>query len=85
VATTDVGSRRPYIERPHEPVGIAPFRLTLNDEALTADRELIAGPRIGDLAGAHLERCRLGVDAGLTEADDRVRAPGDTPNPPAGV
>jgi hypothetical protein len=81
------GSCSPNVQAPHEPVGIAPFRLTLNDEALTADCELIAGPRSGDLAGAHLEGRGLGMDAGLPEADDGVRAMTRTPTglPPAGV
>ena len=36
-------SRRPYIESPHEPVGIAPLRLALDDEGLAVDGELIVG------------------------------------------
>ena len=60
---------------PHEPVGIAPLRLALDDEGLAADGELIAGARVGDLARPHLEGRGLGMDAGLAEADDRVRTP----------
>ena len=83
-------SRRPHIERPHEPVGIAPLRLALDDEGLAADGELIAGARARDLARPHLEGRGLGVDAGLAEADDRVRDAGRSPAPgpgrhPAGV
>ena len=51
-------SLRPHVERPHEPVGIAPFRLALNDEGLGADGELIAGTRACDLARPHLKRSR---------------------------
>ena len=75
---------------PHQPVGIAPFRLALDDERLAVDGELIARARVRDLARPHLEGRGLGVDAGLAEADDRVRdawrspAP-DTGSPPAGV
>jgi hypothetical protein len=70
-------SCRPHIERPDQPIGIAPFRLPLDDESLAADHELIAGARVGDLARPDLEGRGLGVDPGLAEAEDRVRAPGD--------
>jgi hypothetical protein len=69
-----------HIEAPDEPVRIAPLRLTLDDENVTADGELIVGARIGDLARLQLEGCRLGMDAGLDEADDSVGAPGDHPH-----
>jgi hypothetical protein len=46
------------------------FRLALDDEGLTADDELIIGARTHYLARPHLERCGLGMDAGLAEADD---------------
>jgi hypothetical protein len=59
---------RPGVQGPHQPVGIAPLRLTLDDERLTPDRELIAGPRVCDLAPPKLEGRGLGVDAGLAEA-----------------
>ena len=57
--------------------GIAPLGLALDDEGFAADRELVAGARVRDVAGPHLEGGRLGMDAGLAEADDRVGSPGD--------
>ena len=73
-------SRGPNIEAPHEPIRVSPLRLTLDDEGLTIDGELIVGARIGDLGRPQLERGRFGMDAGLAKADDRVRAPGDHPH-----
>jgi hypothetical protein len=75
-----LASRSPSIQHPHEPFGIAPFRLTLDDEGLAIDDELIVGPRVGDFARPQLEGRGLGMDAGLAEADDGVRTPGDDPN-----
>jgi hypothetical protein len=49
----------------------------LDDEGLAADGELITGAWARDLADAHFEGRRLGVNAGLAEADDGVRPPGD--------
>ena len=76
-------------KRPHEPVGIAPFRLALQDEGLGAEDQLIAGPQVGDLARLQLERCGLGVDARLAQADDgigrRAITRTGTGSPPAGV
>jgi hypothetical protein len=71
---------QPYIESPDQPVGIAPFRLALDDEGLTANHELIAGTRARDFARPQLEGCGLGVDTGFAEADDRVRTPRDHPD-----
>ena len=39
-------SRTPDVERPDQPVGIAPLRLALDDEGLAADSELIVGTRL---------------------------------------
>ena len=36
----------PHVQGPHEPVGIAPLRLALDDEGLAADGELIARARV---------------------------------------
>ena len=89
MARTDIGSHRPYIERPHKPVGIAPLGFTLDDERLAADGELIVRARVGDLARPQLEGRGLGVDARLAEADDGVGTltitRTDTGSPPAGV
>jgi hypothetical protein len=60
---THARSCRPHIERPDEPIGIAPLRLALDHEGLTADYELIVWPRVGDLARAQLERRGLGMNA----------------------
>jgi hypothetical protein len=68
------------IEVPHLPVGIAPLRLALDDKGAARDGELVARTRVGDLARTQLEGCRLGVDAGLAEADDRVWALRNHPN-----
>ena len=65
------------VKRPHEPVGIAPLGLALDDEGLATDGELIVGTRIGDLACPYFEASGLGVNAGIAEVDDRVRAPCD--------
>ena len=82
-------SRRPHIQRPCEPGGIAPLGLALDDEGFAADRELVAGARVRDVAGPHLESGRLRVDAGLAEADDGVGRLAitrtSTGSPPAGV
>jgi hypothetical protein len=43
----------PYIEHPDQSFGIAPLRLTLDDEGLAADRELIPGARVRELARPH--------------------------------
>jgi hypothetical protein len=75
-----LSSRRPYVEPPHEPIGIAPLRLALDDEGLTIHSKLVAGTRACNPAHPHLEHRRLGVNAGLAEADDRVGAPGDHPH-----
>jgi hypothetical protein len=40
---TSASSRWPYVQRPHEPLGIAPLRLALDEEGLAADADLIAG------------------------------------------
>jgi hypothetical protein len=48
-------SRRPRVHCPHQPVGIAPFRFTLHDESLAADRELIVGARVRDFDRPQLE------------------------------
>jgi hypothetical protein len=89
VARTDVGLHWPYIERPHEPVGIAPFRLALDDERFTVLRRLIAGTRARDLARTHLKRRRLGVDAfspkSTIASGCLAIARTDTGSPPAGV
>jgi hypothetical protein len=77
----DTGSLTPAsYEAPHEPVGVAPLGLALDDEGLAIDDELIAGPRVCDLAPPKLEDGSLGVDAGLAEADDRVGTTGDDPH-----
>jgi hypothetical protein len=47
--------------------------LAPDDERLAADRELIPNARVGHLARPHLERGGLGMDAGVAEAEDRVR------------
>src|ERR671918_137895 len=73
-------SHRLHIEAPHEPIGIAPLRLALDDEGLAIDRELIIGARARDFAHPHLESCGLGVDAGLAEPDDGVGAPCNDPH-----
>jgi hypothetical protein len=59
-------SHRPRIEIPHEPIGVAPLRLALDDEVVAADRELIAWARVRDLARPHLkghQRQRFGAPA----------------------
>jgi DNA-binding CsgD family transcriptional regulator len=58
----------------------APIEGLLADQGLSGDAELIVGPRAGDLARAHLEARRLGVDGGLAQADDRIRPSGDHSN-----
>jgi hypothetical protein len=82
-------SNRPGTEAPHEPVGIPSLRLALDGESLAADGELIVRARACDLARLQLEGRGLGVDAGLAEADDRVRTRAmtrtDTGSPLAGV
>jgi hypothetical protein len=45
----------PHIEHPHEPVGIAPLGLALDEECFTVQRKLIAGTRARDLARPHLK------------------------------
>jgi hypothetical protein len=67
-----MSSCRPRIQGPHEPIGIAPLGLTLHDEGLGTDGELIARAWTRDLARPYLEGCGLGADAGLAEAADRV-------------
>jgi hypothetical protein len=57
-----LASRSPSIQHPHELVGIAPFRLALDDERLTIDGELIALSWARDLTRPHLEGPGLGVD-----------------------
>jgi hypothetical protein len=47
------------VHGPHQPVGIAPLRLALDDEGLSADGELITGPRTRNLVRPHLEGPRL--------------------------
>jgi hypothetical protein len=82
LGTNQPGSRlrRPHINCPHEPVGIAPFRLSLDDESLTVHGKQIARARACDLARPHLEGRGLGVDAGLAEADNRIGARGGHPH-----
>jgi hypothetical protein len=65
---------------PHQPIRVAPLRLALDEERLAVDGELIAWVWVRNLARPHLERRGLGVDAGVAEADDRVRASGDHPH-----
>jgi hypothetical protein len=60
-------------------VRIAALRLALHDERLATDGELITRTRACDRARPYLERCCLGVDAGVAEADDCVRTPRDDP------
>jgi hypothetical protein len=48
---TQAHSHRPRIEAPHEPIGIAPLRFTLDDEGLTIDDELIVGVRVPQSRG----------------------------------
>jgi hypothetical protein len=84
-----LASCRSYVERPHQPIRIAPLRLGLDDEGLSADHELIVRARVGDLARPQLEGRGLGVDAGLAEADDvsgrcAITRP-EPARPPAGV
>jgi DNA-binding CsgD family transcriptional regulator len=55
----------------------APIEGLLDDQGLSGEAELIARPQAGDLARPDLVGPGLGVHAGLAEADDRVRAPGD--------
>jgi hypothetical protein len=68
-----LGSRRPHVERPHQPIGIAPLRLALDDEGLAIDAELIIRARAGDLARPQLGCCGFGMEARIAEADDGVR------------
>jgi hypothetical protein len=49
-------------------VRITPLRLSLNDEGLAADRELIVGPWVDDLARPQLEGRGLGMGAGQKES-----------------
>jgi hypothetical protein len=69
-------SNRPHIERPDQPIRVSPFRLTLDDERLAADGELIARTRVRNLARPQLEPGCLGMDAGPPEAEDGIGAPG---------
>jgi hypothetical protein len=62
----------PDIQAPHKPLGIAPLRLALHDEVVGADRELIAGARIPDLARPQLEGRGLGVDAGVAAFEQKT-------------
>jgi hypothetical protein len=82
-------SGRTYIEAPHEPIGIAPLGLALDDEGLAADGELVVGTRVGDLARPHLERCSLDVNAVSpkpTMVFGRLAITrAETGSPPAGV
>ena len=69
--------RRIWIECPPIP---ASLRLTLDNEVLAGDRNVIAWASARDLARPHLEGDGLAVDAGLAEADDGVRAPRGVPH-----
>ena len=50
LSSSPISSRWSRVQAPHEPIGIAPFRLALQDEGLGAEAELTAGARVGDLA-----------------------------------
>jgi hypothetical protein len=79
-ANSENSSNQLHVERPHEPIGIAPYRLALDDEGIAPDAELIVGAWAGDVARPQLEGRGFGMDARVAEADDRVRAARDDPH-----